>query len=274
MRLKFAALGLALVLAGCGSDDSTTTTASEPPDTVRTEEFHKTNAPPVKENSVRPKHGSGGAAVLGPGADASWQKLEGEVAAKIGLALEPFGPGQLEAFGPLQEGHAWSSIKVPILVTLMRENDGNLSAEEESWARSALTASDNEAAAALFDQIEAKQGGLEGASLAVQDTLRAAGDNSTVVATAPPPPGAVSTYGQTEWSLPGSVAFFRSLGRGCLLSGSGTDYVLGLMGEVIPEQQWGLGEAGFPSPGGSASRPAGARRARNWGPTWCASPAS
>ena len=37
------------------------------------------------------------------------------------------------------------------------------------------------------------------------------------------------------------------MARGCLLSPGGTEYVRHLMGEVIPEQRWGLGEAGFPT---------------------------
>lgn len=77
--------------------------------------------------------------------------------------------------------------------------------------------------------------------------LREAGDPVTTVATAPPPPGAVSTYGQTEWSLNASVAFFRSLARGCLLSDGGTAYVLDLSEEVVPEQGWGLGSVDLPA---------------------------
>jgi len=57
--------------------------------------------------------------------------------------------------------------------------------------------------------------------------------------------GAVSTYGQTEWSIEEATAFFRALADGCLLGPSGTEYVLGLMRDVIPEQHWGLGEAAF-----------------------------
>ncbi|MGB7587566.1 MAG: hypothetical protein WBM00_02540, partial [Solirubrobacterales bacterium] len=89
--------------------------------------------------------------------------------------------------------------------------------------------------------------GLDGASAAVQSVLALAGDHTTAVATAPPPPGAVSTYGQTEWSLTGSTQFYRSLANGCLLGDRDTKYVLGLMDDVIPEQRWGLGEAGFDS---------------------------
>jgi hypothetical protein len=159
--------------------------------------------------------------------------------------VAPLGPGPVESFGSVSTGHAWSTIKVPILVTLMRERPQGIGAGDQSLAAAALTASDNDAAAALFDQLEGIHGGLSGASAAVGETLAAAGDPATTVATAPPPPGAVSTYGQTEWSLEGSAAFFRSLARDCLLPAERSDYVLGLMEEVIPEQRWGLGEAGF-----------------------------
>jgi hypothetical protein len=182
------------------------------------------------------------------GASASWAALSRSVSAQIGLATAPLGSGPVRSFGSLQLGHAWSSIKVPILVTVMRAREGRgLSAEEMELAREALTASDNAAAASLFGRIEEERGGLAAASLAVQLVLRKAGDGATTIATDPPPSGAVSTYGQSEWSLSASVEFVRALARGCLLDDSGTEYVLGLMGEVTPEQRWGLGEAGFPS---------------------------
>jgi hypothetical protein len=185
-----------------------------------------------------------GESLFAPGAPESFRALAESISGLVGLAVAPLGgSGRTETFGSLRSGHAWSTIKVPILVTLMRE--GNLSAQEQEWAIAALEISDNEAAASLFGRLEDAHGGLAGASSAVQEVLAAAGDTETVVATAPPPPGAVSTYGQTQWSLEGSTAFYRSLANGCLLDSGGTEYVLGLMREVIPEQRWGLGEARF-----------------------------
>lgn len=190
--------------------------------------------------SNHPRSPRGGEAL-----QASFASLESGVDGSIGLAVVPLGSTQVQTFGPLQVGHAWSSMKVPIVATLMRE--GGLSAEEEALARSAITASDNEAAAALFQSIENAHGGLEGGSLAVQETLALGDDASTQVATAPPPPGAVSTWGQTEWSLTGSVAFFNALACGRLVDNAQSGFVLSLMEEVIAEQQWGLGQADFPS---------------------------
>lgn len=185
------------------------------------------------------------APLLASGAGASWKELERSLPARVGVAVSPLGHGTARNLGTLRSGPAWSTIKVPILVTAMREPGGSLSSTEEAWARAALTASDNEAAANLFGEIENARGGLSGASKAVEATLRLAGDTTTVVTTAPPPSGAISTYGQTDWSLPASTRFLRSLARGCLLGPEATEYVLGLMEEVVPEQRWGLGAVGF-----------------------------
>ncbi len=197
----------------------------------------------AKAEAARRSAGAGGP-LFSSDAQRSFAALATSIPAEVGLAVAALGgSGEVETFGSLQSGHAWSTIKLPILVTLMRE--GALSAGEEQWAAAAIEASDNEAAASLFDQLERTHGGLDGASAAVDEVLAAAGSTGTTLATDPPPRGAVSTYGQTEWSLVGSATFLRSLVNGCLLDPAGTEYVAGLMGSVIPEQHWGLGEAGF-----------------------------
>ena len=217
------------------------------------EKAHSQSQAPQKEHAeAAESQGQGGpsgsGAFLGPEADASFNDLASSLPASVGLAVQPLGGGEIREFGTLLEGgHAWSSIKVPILATLLREQGESLGSEEESWATSAITASDNEAAAALFGKIEERQGGLDGASAAVGETLHAGGSTATEVATAPPPPGAVSTYGQTEWSVGDAARFFAALGRCEVLGPSATQYVESLMESVISEQRWGLGEGGFPS---------------------------
>lgn len=202
----------------------------------------------LQEAPSTPSQGSSAAdTAAGPlpaSAAASFEQLANSISGEVGLAIAPLDGGPVQTFGSLQSGHAWSTIKVPILVTLMRER-GSLGSAEESSATSAIEASDNSAAAALFQQIESSHGGLTGASNAVSETLAAAGDLETAVATAPPPAGAVSTYGQTVWSLSGAATFFRALVNQCLLDATGSEYVLGLMENVISEQRWGLGESGF-----------------------------
>jgi hypothetical protein len=254
------------VLIFLGSGDTKTSTV-----VVHTPAAAPVAKAPVQHETLPPasppirRPAAAGAAVLPPNAAASFEALVSSMSARVGLALQPLGGGPVTEFGELREGHAWSSIKVPIVVTLMREEQAeSLSGEEASQATSAITASDNEAAAGLFSRLEELRGGITGASTAVDEVLRQAGDLSTTVATAPPPPGAVSSYGQTEWSLGGAVRFFGALARGCLLGAGGTQYVTGLMEDVIPEQRWGLGEGGFPT-GWSVAMKGG------WGPEGSAS---
>ncbi|HZO05328.1 MAG TPA: serine hydrolase [Solirubrobacterales bacterium] len=199
--------------------------------------------------------GSGGNALSGD-AEASFSSLEAEAGASVGLAIAPFG-GSVQTLGSTEGRHAWSSIKVPILATLMRQRQ--LSSSDQANAEAALTASDNNAAAALFSAIE-------GTNSALESTLNETASEPTVVATAPPPSGAASTYGQTLWSPAASAEFYRALACGQVLDSGSTSYVLGLMGNVISEQQWGLASASFPGasyvgykagwgPEGSASGP-------------------
>jgi hypothetical protein len=194
---------------------------------------------------------------LSPDAAAAFTALEGKLSARIGAAVAPLGSAPPLQFGSLESGHAWSSFKVPIIVAVMEREA--LSQEAQEQARSAITASDNTAAAALFSRL----GSTPTASAAVETVLSDSG-YPTVVATAQPPSGAVSTWGQTDWSLSNATGFYRALACGQLLGPQGTTFVLGLMEEVISEQQWGLGAAGIPAqvafkagwgPDGSASGP-------------------
>jgi hypothetical protein len=247
--LGASAAGFILISNGGGKSATVAARSVDPAAPSKSRRF----PPRVPRHSLAPvtagTHRPGGHAnLLAGGAASSFDSLAASLPAQIGLAVAPLGPGSIREFGNLREGHAWSSIKVPILVTLMRDvGNRGLTAEERAWATSAITASDNTAAADLFQQLEKLHGGLSRASLAVQEVLAMSGDRSTTVATQQPPPGAVSTYGQTEWSLAGSVQFYRSLAQGCLLDGTATKYVEGLMEDVIPEQRWGLGEAAFPA---------------------------
>ena len=189
--------------------------------------------------------GGGGGKLLGPNADSSFDAMAAGLPAEVGMAIEPLGSEEVIEFGTLlNSGHAWSSIKPAILSTVLAEQGEQLGPEEESWAEGAITASDNEDAADLFHTIEGRQGGLGGASAAVGNTIHEGGSTGTVVATAPPPPGAVSTYGQTEWPVGEAVRFYHGLAT-CKVHG--TSYIEGLMEDVIAEQRWGLGQASFPS---------------------------
>jgi hypothetical protein len=186
------------------------------------------------------------AAALPPGAAASFARLQARLAGPVELALLPVDSTSVQAFGGQRPAHGWSTTKVPVLSALLNaQGQRGLTATEQTWARAAITESSNEAILDLFGALERLKGGLIGASEAVEDELRASGDRDTVVATEPPPPGAVTRFGQTDWRPDNAVLFFSALDAGCLLSPSNTDYVLGLMQEIEPSESWGLGSAGF-----------------------------
>jgi hypothetical protein len=96
----------------------------------------------------------------------------------------------------------------------------------------------------LFDDLETRHGGLSGASNAVGEMLREAGDSSTVVSTQGR--DGFSTYGQTEWSLEEQNRYMAGLAGGCSGIPGSYEFLLSQMGAVTAEA-WGLGAVGFPA---------------------------
>jgi hypothetical protein len=183
----------------------------------------------------------------GAGAGAGgFAHLAASLGGEVGAVIGPPGSGEADSFGSLQSGSAWSTSKVPIALRVLEDAGGpaGLSSAQGEEMRSALTLSDNEAAAALFADLERRHGGLGGASAAVEEVLREGGDGNTRVSTQGR--GEFSTYGQTEWSLESQQRFMSSLAAGCIGDPESSDYVLGLMGEVSSDT-WGLGSAGRPA---------------------------
>lgn len=182
---------------------------------------------------------------LRSGARSAFAKLAREFSGDGGIAISHLNGDRIESMGTLRSGHAWSTMKVPVVVTLirdMRATGRELSAEQKVNTAAALTRSDNDAAKALFEDLVARHGGIRQASGMVDRTLREAGDFRTHVNTTIPGNG-FTTFGQTIWPLGASVKFFRALARGCLLEGPDTRFVLGLMRNVVSDQRWGAGSA-------------------------------
>jgi hypothetical protein len=183
---------------------------------------------------------------LKQGFASSFRRLRESLPGKVELSLVPLSGGAPESLGGDVAAPGWSTMKVPVLAELLLDRgDRGLTAEEQQLARSAITESSNEAIIALFEHLERTHGGLAGASAAVQELFSRSGDQVTRVATAPPPPNAVTTFGQTLWKPSEAVKFFSALARGCLLPADGTAYVLDLMQQIESEESWGLGEADF-----------------------------
>lgn len=209
------------------------------------------------------------APVLSTDAQASFARLENSLPGHVELTVAPLGIGTPETLGGDIAAHGWSTTKIPVLTALLEARGENgLTSEERSLAESAITESNNESVLDLFHDLERIKGGLIGASSYMQELFRMSGDEETEVATASPPPGAVTTFGQTEWKPSNAVKFFSALARGCLLSPKGTNYVLDLMQHIEPSESWGLGSAGFTTvafKGGWGPEPSGAYLVRQSG---------
>jgi hypothetical protein len=183
--------------------------------------------------------------VVAPDAYSSYDTLRRELPGPVAVAVMPVGSLKATLFGSSAPAHGWSTTKIPVIAALMTALGAQpLSNEQQTEVRHAITESSNEAILELFHSLERIKGD-GGASEAVEHELREAGDPYTVVATQPPPPGAVTTFGQTEWAPESAALFFGALDAGCLLSVSNTRRILSLMQQIIPADSWGLGSAGF-----------------------------
>lgn len=178
--------------------------------------------------------------------ESSFRRLASEIGGELGAAIGPPGSGRVRLFGDLRSGPAWSTSKVPISLRLLSDVGGpsGLSPTQAEQMSNALTLSDNQAASALFAELERRYGGLAGASTAIDAVLREGGDYSTTISTQGR--GEFSTYGQTDWSLENQQRFMSSLAAGCVVGMESSEYVLDLMGEVSSDT-WGLGSAGLPA---------------------------
>lgn len=179
------------------------------------------------------------------GSSVSLDSLVGSVDGEVGVTLGAVGGDPSVVGGTLNSGSAWSTIKVPIVLRVLADTTGSdgLNSRQNELADRAITVSDNEAAAELFEGLERSHGGLSGASAATTEVLREGGDSSTSVSTVGR--GSFSTYGQTEWSLPEQHRFMSSLVAGCVGSSASRRYVLDLMSRNA--DVWGFGALGLPA---------------------------
>jgi hypothetical protein len=249
--------------SGTAASSSTTTrssgaTGSEPSPSAGSATTAKTGGSSAATGSastgssgsaVPPTPRAGYTSVTRAGTAASFTRLEQTLPGTSGVAVAPLGLGPVRAFGRMQVGHAWSTMKVPVLVTYMRhfERDGRpLSSADRTNATLALEQSDNTAINEIFSELEGLDGGLVPASEDIQRTLVRGGDDDTHVNSIENDLG-FSTFGQTEWSIGDEVLFYRTLARGCLLDSADNAFVTHLLEDVIPSERWGAGMGGFPS---------------------------
>lgn len=159
--------------------------------------------------------------------------------------------------GPLQDGVAWSTMKVPISLAMLRQSGGRLDPETRSLMHAAITESDNAAAEQLWSAL----GEPRVAAEAVERVLADAGDASTRVQETVTRPG-YTAFGQTLWPLDAQQRFIAALP--CLPNSAS---LLALMREIAPDQSWGLGSSGLPAAfkGGWGPDPSGGYLVRQMG---------
>jgi hypothetical protein len=162
----------------------------------------------------------------------SFASLQRRLGGSVGVAYAPVGaPNQVRRWGNLVSGVAWSTIKVPLAIASVRQAHGRPDASVRQLMRLAITWSDNNAALGLWDRL----GAPATAAGRTEAVLRDGGDDQTTV---PPyqlrPP--YTPFGQSDWSLTSQARFAAALP---CLRGSGP--VLALMGQIIPDQSWGIG---------------------------------
>ena len=176
-----------------------------------------------------------------------FSELENSLHAKMGMAVSAVGNGQ-EAFtlGDWQEGPAWSTIKVPLVIAAYRQSNPQ---QVTAAMKAAVTESDNAAAESLWSQL----GDPATAAARVQQILQETGDPTVVESQKVRPE--FTAFGQTIWSLVYQVRFTASA-----VCNSANDPIFNLMSQVEPDQRWGIGRtdlSGTEFKGGWGPSPSG-----------------
>lgn len=170
------------------------------------------------------------AAVQGPDVALaeSFEQLRGELGSDVGLAYAPVGAQEgVTTLGTWSSGPAWSTIKIPLSLALMRELGGVVNDSIEA----AVTASSNQAAQSVWEQL----GDPLTAAAKVRAELTAAGDPDTEVQSEVVRSG-FSAFGQTYWPLAAQARFLAHIA-----CDEQDAPVLDLMGRIVPGQRWGIG---------------------------------
>lgn len=202
--------GAVLAIGACGTATRSGSATSQ-----------STASPSVLPNlSLAPRHDVALAA--------SFDQLRSELGSDVGLAYAPVGaPERVTALGTWVSGPAWSTIKIPLSLALMRELGGVVNDSIEA----AVTASNNQAAESVWEQL----GDPLIAASKVRAELTAAGDPDTEVQSEVVRSG-FSAFGQTHWPLAAQARFLAHIA-----CDEGNASVVDLMGRVVPEQRWGIG---------------------------------
>ncbi|MBK8293703.1 MAG: hypothetical protein IPK93_02610 [Solirubrobacterales bacterium] len=253
-RLTLLACAAALIISGCGGSDSGPDPANDKTAEIINARKYKKRlerqqaARERKQAKLKAKAAAKAGASVGTASSSNIDSMLANLPGQGGLVVgAPGGDGtRLGNASALSSTSAWSTIKVPISERVLADagGHGGISSTQQSNINAAITLSDNDAAAALFSDLKASHGGLGGASTAVGEMLRQAGDEQTVVSTQGR--DSFTTYGQTNWSLEEQNKYMAALAGGCISDSASRNYLLNEMSQVTSDT-WGLGSAGVPA---------------------------
>lgn len=148
----------------------------------------------------------------------------------VGIAVAPIGGNNAQSAGTLQTQVAWSTSKVPVAIAAIK-NSSNPQ-RLNGLIQSAITASDNGSAQALYDTL----GTTTQAKTKIEAVL-AQGKNPDISVPTTRLRSGFTIFGQTKWSISDQAIFVANLR--CIPN---TEVVYQRMGEVIGSQRWGLGQ--------------------------------
>ena len=129
--------------------------------------------------------------------------------------------------GDWSSGPAWSTIKVPLTIAGLRAMDPP---EVTEAMRAAITLSDNAAAESIWQSL----GDPPTAAHEVEEVLAYYGDPTVVEFQKKRPE--YTAFGQTQWSLSDQATFLSSA-----VCDPRNEPIESLMGQISPDQSWGLG---------------------------------
>ncbi|OBI00978.1 hypothetical protein A5678_17420 [Mycobacterium sp. E2733] len=174
-----------------------------------------------------------------------FSQLENKLQATMGIAVGAVGNGRDPlTLGDWRSGPAWSTMKVPLTIAALREEDPPQLTSEMT---AAITESDNAAAESIWQSL----GDPITAAHKVEDVLRETGDETTVQSRKVRPQ--FTAFGQSDWSLFNQARFMA-----LAVCEKRNEPIFALMGQIEPGQDWGIGDiSGTRFKGGWGPSPAG-----------------
>jgi hypothetical protein len=185
--------------------------------------------------------------------EADFAQLKTKLHAAAGIVVSPVGNGAAPmTLGDWQTGPAWSTIKVPLIIAALRQENSTTPTAEMT---AAITESDNAAAESIWEGL----GDPVTAAHKVEAVLRETGDPTTVESQKKRPE--FTAFGQTIWPLTDQVRFTSAA-----WCDNANAPVFDLMGQIAQDQSWGIGTiAGTRFKGGWGPSPTGSYLVRQIG---------